>query len=441
METIRKRFMTPRSKRAAIIPETDDEYSQLGSANASQPKDNDSNLIVLHLSPSKRIVMSSNGSVTLFDKVTATVVSTSENPATKILALESINDLLGQNNDRDLDPNRESPVVAQIIRTFENKKGCLDAIDRCCFDVEHRRVLGNWASDSWEEDAPEDGEDSKVGEDEPDSPAGSLFSDSDVQELPNNRVRPITLRPRRPAEQDMSARIKSEKPPSSFSSKSSSGTTSAFLSRSRQSSPPRRIRDHSPKRLEQSAERLTLKARTTSSPTLRHKTSRISLRDKYRPDYSKKRPHLTIENVSPEDCRVKRVKSHNILPQAKSPATAATKKATAKRSQEKLSLAEVLSPIRQRKGMPEGDASESNAEYVSRYWKATASQFPESVRELSTVDRLAYYFRESDLMRKELQIIKRDEAERRKSMLLMAEKIKLMNEPVVRGTIGSAKDR
>ena len=79
-------------------------------------------------------------------------------------------------------------------------------------------------------------------------------------------------------------------------------------------------------------------------------------------------------------------------------------------------------------------ACESNADYVARYWKTTTSQFPEPVRKLATMDRLAYYFRETDLMRKELEIIKRDEAERRKSMLLMAEKIKLMNQPIVRRT-------
>ena len=420
------------SKRTLAIPETDDGSK---STNTSQPKEKDSNVVVLQLSPSKRIVMSADGSVTLLDQLVATVVSTSENQETKILALESINDVLRQNDERDLDPNRESPVVAQIIRTFKSKQHCLDAIDRCCFVAEHRRVLRNWTNDTWEEDAAHNNDN--------DSPAGSLFSDSDVQEIPNNRVRPITLRPRRPVQRETPVKVKIEKPSSTAPRNSSSGTTSPLLPRSRQTSPPRRVRELSPHRLDQDSTRPTLKGRTLSSPTLRHKTSRISLRDQYPLEPAKKRPHLTSENIPPEDRNVKRVKSHDVLPVAKSRATPSTKKAlmTTKRSDEKVSLSEVLSGVATNKDTSGAAARESNADYVARYWKATSSQFPEPVRALSAVDRLAYYFRETDLMRRELEIIKRDEAERRKSMLLTAEKIKLMNQPMARGVADAGKGR
>jgi hypothetical protein len=378
--------------------------------------------------------MSANGSVTLLDKLVATVVSTSENQETKILALESINDVLRQNDERDLDPNRESPVVAQIIRTFKSKQHCLDAIDRCCFVAEHRRVLRNWTNDTWEEDAAHNKDD--------DSPAGSLFSDSDVKEIPNNRVRPITLRPRRPVRRDSTpVKVKSEKPSSSAPRNSSSGTTSPLLPRSRQTSPPPRVRERSPQKLDQDSTRPTLKGRTLSSPTLRHKTSRISLRDEYRPEPPKKRPYLTSENLPPEDRNVKRIKSHDVLPVAKSRAAPSTKKAliTTKKSAEKVSLSEVLSGVATNKDASGAVVRESNADYVAKYWKATSSQFPEPVRALSAIDRLAYYFRETELMRRELEIIKQDEAERRKSMLLIAEKIKLMNQPVVRGVADAGK--
>src|SRR5277367_6548111 len=437
MELIRKRFMTPRpSNRTLAVPETDDQQHQSEPAKVSQPRERDSNVLVLHLSPSKRIVMSADGSVTLLDRLAATVVSTSENQETKILALESIHDVLGQNDERNLNPNRESPMVAQIIRTFKSKEECLDAIHRCCFVAEHRRALTNWTNDIWEEDA--EGTAPKDAEEDPDSPAGSLFSDSDVQEIPNNRVRPITLRPRRPVKHEMPVKIKSEFKSDNHSSssaptKSSSVITSPLLPRSRQSS-PHPERERSPQRLDQGSTRPTLKSRTLSAPTLRHKASKISLRHEF-PEPAKKRPHLTSENIPPEDRNVKRVKSHDVLPVAKSRATPSTKKAliTTKRSAEKVSLSEVLSGVATNKDTSGAAARESNAAYVARYWKATSSQFPEPVRTLSAIDRLAYYFRETDLMRRELEIVKRDEAERRKSMLLTAEKIKLMNQPVARG--------
>src|SRR5271169_3746906 len=154
MESIRKRFMTPRpSNRTLAVVETDDEPPRSEPARASQPKESDSNVLALHLSPSKRIVMSADDSVTLLDGLIATVVSTSENQETKILALESINDVLRQHDERDLDPNSESLIVAQIIRTFKSKKDCLGAIDRCRLVAEHHRVLTNWTNDIWEEDA------------------------------------------------------------------------------------------------------------------------------------------------------------------------------------------------------------------------------------------------------------------------------------------------
>ena len=435
--------MTPRSsKRTTAISERDDEHSRADQAKTSSRKESDFSVIVLQVSPSKSVVMSADATVTLVNKLATTVVSTSDNRETKILALESIYDLLQQNDERDLDLNRESPVVAQIIRTFKCKKDCLDAIDRCCFVAEHRQVLRGWTNDIWEED---DGGIADGNAEAPDSPVGSLFSDSDVKELPNNRVRPITLRPRRTVEHETPVKIKSEfkseKPSSSAPSKSIS-RTSPLLPRSGKSPHPARVRERSPRQFQQTSIRPSLrKSRTNSTPSLRQKTSRISLRDEYHLDSTKKRPHLASENAPPEDRHIKRVKSHDTIPLAKSPATIRTpsNRKAGPKSAEKVLLSEAVNPVSKGNDLSVAETSESNAEYVARYWKAAASQFPEQVRELSTIDRLAYYFRETDLMRKELQIIKRDEAERRKSMLLMAEKIKLMNQPCSRKIVDPEK--
>jgi hypothetical protein len=75
---------------------------------------------------------------------------------------------------------------------------------------------------------------------------------------------------------------------------------------------------------------------------------------------------------------------------------------------------------------------EDNKQFVSRFWKETASTFPPALKEGSTLDHLAYFFRDVELLRKENELIKRDELERRKSMLLLGEKLKLMNQPVLR---------
>ena len=94
-------------------------------------------------------------------------------------------------------------------------------------------------------------------------------------------------------------------------------------------------------------------------------------------------------------------------------------------------------PISLAKALHDGPTSPltpgSNAEFVSRFFRQITSTFPPEVQGLSAIDRLAYYFRTSELAVKENEILIRDEAERRKAMLLMAEKIKLMNQPLPRG--------
>jgi hypothetical protein len=77
-------------------------------------------------------------------------------------------------------------------------------------------------------------------------------------------------------------------------------------------------------------------------------------------------------------------------------------------------------------------STEDNKQFVSWFWKETASTFPPALKERSTLDHLAYFFRDVELLRKENELIKRDELERRRSMLLLAEKLKLMNQPVLR---------
>jgi hypothetical protein len=77
-------------------------------------------------------------------------------------------------------------------------------------------------------------------------------------------------------------------------------------------------------------------------------------------------------------------------------------------------------------------STEDNKEFVSKFWGKAVSTFPLALQKMSTLDHLAYFFRDIESLRKENELIKRDELERRKSMLLLAEKLKLMNQPVLR---------
>ena len=132
MEAMRKRFML-----GATAP-----HGKPNKRHVTEPRN-----VLQHSSP-KRIAMS-NGIVTLYDALGSTDVSTSSSVETKILALESIYDLLLVHG-RDLDPPiDESPMVNRIIRTFKSKAECLYEIGRCVSVAERCRILTKWAVDFW----------------------------------------------------------------------------------------------------------------------------------------------------------------------------------------------------------------------------------------------------------------------------------------------------
>ena len=158
--------MTPRP--LGFNPSVTDLKNENHETTAARDEDN----ITIELSSTKRLVLS-NGVAILHDFFGATDVSTSSSPEAKILALESLHDLLRARGRDDLDPTRESPVVNRIIETFPSKSECIETIDRYVSIAEHRRILINWASDVWGED--QNIESPKKSDSDRESPAGSLF--------------------------------------------------------------------------------------------------------------------------------------------------------------------------------------------------------------------------------------------------------------------------
>lgn len=405
MESLRKRFMTPRPL------ESNPPVTDLKNEN---PTTNDEDSITIELSSTKRIVLS-NGVATLHGSFGSADASTSSSPQAKILALEYLQDLLQVQGRDDLDPTRESPVVNRIIETFPSKSECIETINRYISIAEHRRTLTNWATDVWGEDkqvGPPNKSDSDLG-----SPLGSLFSDSDVQEIPDNRIRPITLRPRKsvqPTPAPVVVKIEGKTfhrraPEITSVNESQTSSSSYFPRRIRRA---RNIREHSP-----NDQDLTTKIRPRMpSSTLRHKSSRSEVNED-RSEVDKKRSVPKPENIAPDTHRVKRVKS---VPDGFTPTNTTVEKSSLANALNETSNSNNNSPV-------------STAELVSQYWREITMKFPPEVKALPTIDRLAYYFREAELAKEENNILKRDESERRKNMVLLAEKIKLMNQPVVRG--------
>jgi hypothetical protein len=437
MESLRKRFMTSRPLgESAASPELNNES---GSSSSKSPGKqfpiHDNSTIVIKISTSKRIVFS-NGVVTLYGSPGVTDVSTSSSPEAKILTLECLHDLLRLQEREDLNPNTESLVVSRIIETFASKSDCIQAIDQRVSVAEHRRVLTSWAMDVWGEDPQKN-----LNQDDSDkeSYAGSLFSDSDVQEIPDNRIRPITLRPRKSSQPaPITVVVKTEvdkafqKRPSEVKANKEIRNPKPSLSspQVRRGSPSRNIREHSPRSQHQVRPPLT--SRTQSLPSQRHQSSPLNFSED--PRATGKRAIRMRENIAPEDHRVKRVKSMDGMPDRKPTSDKSSpQKPNISRKGEPTSLAGApnFDP-----GKPDSfstPATVSSAESLSRCWREITANFPPDVKMLPTIDRLAYYFREAELAKKENEILKRDESERRKSMLLLAEKIELMNQPVARG--------
>ena len=83
-------------------------------------------------------------------------------------------------------------------------------------------------------------------------------------------------------------------------------------------------------------------------------------------------------------------------------------------------------------------------EYVEKFWRDTVASFPEHVQQSSNMeDKVEWFFTEVEFLRKEIMEvellrkendrIRREEADRRKQTGLLGEKIMLLNRPIKRG--------
>lgn len=373
----------------------------------------------------------SDGNVTLFDSFTGVAKDlTISDPESKIATLESINECIRRNGRSNLNLVCEAPIVKCIIETFESKNACLEAIRRYISNDVNHIPLVEWTTDVWGEDEGNDPD--KEAESVPASPGGSLFSESDEPENIPDRVRPITLRPRKtpaPSEDIKSEFRKSQTPVKTENraeNKNVARRSAAGHSKAASSGP------------EGSSESISAVARpklksANSYPTLRHVSSRSELGDEYSPEIGKKRAYQETRNgtTRPESRLVKRTKSDDSITRNK---TVGTSNVVALRSEERVSpgLESVIKVLDNISRGNQCQLPEDNKQFVSRFWKETVSGFPPSFQNLSTLEHLGYIFRELELLRRENELIKRDEMERRKTMLLLADKIKLMNQPVLR---------
>jgi hypothetical protein len=109
-----------------------------------------------------------------------------------------------------------------------------------------------------------------------------------------------------------------------------------------------------------------------------------------------------------------------------------SRKSNSPKATSKIPIVETILSIHSR-GDPRVTEAKSTSDFVSEFWQETVATFPRDVQEMTTTDQVGYFCRQFELLRRENELLKRDEKERRRSMLLMADKIKLMNQPVVHG--------
>ena len=374
MESIRKRFLPP--TRVAISPiHTISLRNQLG------------------------LRVYKNDRVTFYNLNGEVDITTIQKEKEKICALEALYANLRDEGRNYLDTQIESTVVRRIIQTFPSRQACVSAISRYAVEGDSKSILRDWTDNVWPIDVKKKGSAKQDDVDE-DSSAGSLFSDSEIEEQPTNRVRSITLRPRR----TISTRAHSIAQNSKMSNENCSPTTYKPSTPSTPWSPapvkqhvrpPQEIRPKSRNDHESPAS-----IPSTPSKVPRHSDISTSV-------VPKKRPPKPAES----DPVPKKVKTSNTIE-------------TMLKPQQHFSIDDTCIII------PPLVGKEPSQDYVSRYWKQVSAKFPAEIRELPTIDRLAHYFRETELIRKENEIIRRDELERRQSMVLLGEKIKLMNQQV-----------
>jgi len=335
--------------------------------------------------------------VTLYNLNEEVDITTIQKEKEKICALEALYANLRYEGRNRLNAEREGAVVCRIIQTFPTKESYVSAISRHAVASDSKSILSEWANDVWTMNVTK--ELPKEDDDDEDSPAGSLFSDSEIEKQPTNRVRPITLRPRRFS---ISTREHSMVPNSEMSNENRPPTTY------KPTSPSTPWSSELVKHLVRSSQApLPTSRKESESPTSTPSTpSKPSRRSKIATSVVPKKRLTKPANPDPAPKKVK---------------TSNTNETTAKSQQ----------PSRNdntRIIIPPPAGKEPAQDYVSRYWKQVSAKFPAEIRGLPTIDRLAHYFRETELIRKENEIIKRDELERRQSMVLLGEKIKLMNQ-------------
>ena len=238
-------------------------------------------------------------------------------------------------------------------------------------------------------------------DEEEDSQGGSLFSGSEGDASKTNRIRPITLRPRKTisisralsplhSRKSEPSRSIENRPPSTFKL--------ALSSPAKPSLPTKPPTESIHVQMKSRKEIVPNSIRSTLDPT-------ITVEHKKRP------PNRPAESDSSPKKQKMGIKS--IQPTSKQPQTS--------------------QPI------PPPAESETSQDYISRYWKQYFADFPSEIRELPTIDKLALYFRETEILRIANHTIRRDEEERRREMVLMGERIKLMNQQVARDTRGPGK--
>lgn len=415
MESIRKRFMIQYQPKSQSTPQNADNRATYSTAIDESQKNHDSDSpIVVEISQSKKIILC-GGVVTLYNDLVATIVSTTSAEEYKILALQAMNDSLRQNGRDKLDAHTEKPVADRILETFESRQACLDSIGRCCSVAEHRRVLLAWTYGVWgeEEEAKEEARD--LSEERSD---GSLFTDSDVEALPNNRVSPMTLRPRKNqvldpiVNSDFNGSIQSP----IFARQD--GAQTKYPSRPL-SSPESYSGSRVPEKIEHGALKLGRPRHVEPSKPSRHeykkRHSRISEMDRLSPSEDKEHFKVT-----------KRLKISHLPAKTHENSSEYTGRGPSESS-----------TIKEFTSSPEEPESifqpATAADFVAKYWKETNVRFPSDVKELPLYSRLAYFFTQHESMRNDYESILAQENERRYQMCLLAEKMKLMNSPIERG--------
>lgn len=216
-----------------------------------------------------------------------------------------------------------------------------------------------------------------------DSPGGSLFSESEGDAGQTNRVRPITLRPRQTSTSISRPPVPPKQDPPSSTTKHSISTLSkpsAHLN----SSPTHPIKPR--------------KEAPTNSTSSKPNLTTIAVVQKRQPE---------IPAASQSDSVIKKRKKQQ--------------KRTTQNTSARPQTPQTIAPPSE---------NETAQDYVSRYWTAYFAELPTEIRELPSVEKLSWYFRETELLRLENHSLREDEEERRREMVLMGERIVLMNQQV-----------